>query len=93
MGKFRLEVMTEAKKDILKHLKAGNKSIIKKINKILLELTEHPYTGEGQPEALKYGMSGLWSRRINLDNRIIYSVDEDTVTVLVISALGHYLDK
>lgn len=43
MGKFRLEVMEEAKKDISKHLKAGNKSIIKKLDKILVELTEHPY--------------------------------------------------
>jgi len=93
MGKFRLEVMEEAKKDISKHLKAGNKSIIKKLDKILVELTEHPYIGEGQPEALKHNLSGLWSRRLNKEHRLIYEVKEDIVTVFVISAMGHYLDK
>ena len=93
MGKFRLEVMEEAQKDISKHLKVGNKSVVKKLSKILLELTVHPYTGEGQPEELKYNLKGLWSRRINKKDRLIYNVKEDIVTVLVISAMGHYLDK
>ena len=56
----------------------------------MAELEETPYEGEGQPEALKYELLGFWSRRINLEDRLIYYVEEDIVTVFIVSAIGHY---
>jgi toxin YoeB len=57
----------------------------------MLELSEHPTIGMGNPELLKYNLSGLWSRRINSKNRIIYEIiEEPDKMVVVISALGHY---
>ncbi|WP_396172984.1 type II toxin-antitoxin system YoeB family toxin, partial [Flavobacterium sp.] len=47
----------------------------------------------GKPEQLKYELTGFWARRINQKDRIIYNVEEDIVTVEVISAMGHYGDK
>ncbi len=93
MGKFKVIINLTAEKDLSQHKKAGNKASIKKIFTILNELQEHPYTGEGQPEELKHNLKGLWSRRINNKDRIIYEVKEEIVTVLVVSAMGHYLDK
>ncbi|MBW7869127.1 MAG: Txe/YoeB family addiction module toxin [Brumimicrobium sp.] len=93
MGKFIVELTEKALKDIALHKKSGNKSSEKKIKKILEELKEHPYTGTGQPEALKYQLSGKWSRRINNKDRMIYEVKDKIVTVEVLSAIGHYLDK
>jgi len=93
MGKFRVEVTKIANQDIEKHKKSGNKISIKNIAKILIDLTENPYEGFGNPEELKYEYSGLWSRRINQKDRMIYRVEEDIVTVFVISAMGHYSDK
>ena len=93
MGKFRIKVTKIAQKDIEKHLKSGNKVSISAINKILEDLLENPYEGYGNPEALKYEYSGYWSRKINQKDRLIYIVDEDIVTVFVISAMGHYSDK
>ena len=93
MGKFRIEIIPEAQLDIAKHLKSGDRGSIKKIAKILEELAEHPFEGIGKPEALKYQFSGFWSREINKKDRIIYSVEEEIVTVIVISAMGHYSDK
>jgi toxin YoeB len=58
-----------------------------------LELAKTPFEGEGKPEPLKHNYSKYWSRRINRKNRIIYRVDENVVTVFVISAMGHYDDK
>ena len=58
--------------------------------KILNELKDHPYTGSGNPEPLKFELSGYWSRRINKKDRLIYEVHDDIVTVVVVSALGHY---
>ncbi len=93
MGKFRIKVEDLAQKHLALHTKAGNKSTLKKIDKIFKELSEHPYTGTGNPEQLKYELSGFWSRRINQKDRIIYKVNEDIVTVYVVSAIGHYKDK
>ncbi|MCZ8197192.1 MAG: Txe/YoeB family addiction module toxin [Flavobacterium sp.] len=93
MGKFRVKVTKIAQKDIEKHLKSGNKVSIRAIDKILEDLLENPYEGYGNPEALKYEYSGYWSRKINQKDRLIYRIDEDIVTVFVISAMGHYSDK
>lgn len=93
MGKYFVEFEAIARKDLKSHYKTGNKSTIKKIEKILLELTENPFSGEGHPEELKYDFKGYWSRRINQKDRIIYRVEAEIVTVFVVSALGHYSDK
>ena len=93
MGKYIVEFDLEAKKDLKNHYKSGNKASIKKIEKILLELTEHPFFGEGKPEELKHDFAGYWSRRINQKDRIIYRVELEIVTVFVVSAMGHYADN
>jgi len=82
-----------ARKELQVHYKSGNKSVIRKIEQIFLELSNTPYEGTGNPEALKYHLSGYWSIRINKKDRIIYTVYEDTVLVLVVSVLGQYGDQ
>ena len=93
MGKFRVKIEDLAKSDIEKHLKSGDKSSVKKLEKILIELAQSPFKGTGNPELLKYELSGFWSRKINKKDRLIYKVEEQIVTVFVISAMGHYSDK
>jgi len=93
MGKFEVIIEPSAKIEIQQHLKSGNKAIIKKLEKIIVELTETPYLGIGNPEALKNNLSGYWSRRISQKDRLIYRVEENTVRVFVIAALGHYSNK
>lgn len=90
MAKFRVEIEDLALKHIQLHKKSGDKKTINRIERILFELSEHPYVGIGQPEALKYEMSGFWSRRINQKDRMIYVVDEKIITVTVITAITHY---
>jgi toxin YoeB len=93
MGKFRLKIEPKASLDIAKHKKSGNQASIKRIGKIFIELSETPFEGTGNPEALKHELTGFWSREINKKDRIIYRVEADIVTVFVISAMGHYSDK
>ena len=93
MGKFRIEIKELAQKHIKLHYKSGDKKSIKNIEKIIQALSETPCEGFGQPEALKYELTGFWSRRINQKDRLIYSIDNDIVTVYVVSAMGHYSDK
>ncbi len=93
MSKYLLDFTELAKKEISKHKKSGNQASIKKLKKILEELKIHPETGVGKPEQLKYNLSGFWSRQINQKDRIVYSIEDDIVTVTVVSAMGHYEDK
>ncbi len=93
MGKYFVDFEPKSKEEIKAHLKSGNKANIKKLEKILVELEQTPFEGIGNPEPLKYELSGFWSRKINQKDRMIYKVEEDIVTVFVISAMGHYSDK
>ena len=93
MGKYIIEYTENAIRGLRKHKKAGNQSTIKKLNAIFSDLETSPYSGVGRPEALKDNLIGFWSRRINLKDRIIYTVEENVVTVTVVSVLGHYFDK
>jgi toxin YoeB len=65
----------------------------KKVMKLLDELMEHPYTGTGKPELMKHDFSGQWSRRVSRKHRLVYSIDDETVTVYVITVKGHYDEK
>ena len=87
---YKIEILPQADKDIRTYQKAGNKAAIKKIQEILLELNIHPTTGIGKPEELKHELTGYWSRRIDKKNRLIYRIEEEKVTVVIVSALGHY---
>jgi toxin YoeB len=86
---YHLDFTEKACEDIAEHKKAGNKAVLKKLNVLLEELTEHPFSGTGKPEALKYSLSGMWSRRINKGHRLIYELENDRVFIL--SAKGHYI--
>ena len=55
---------------------------------LLEELCDHAYILTSKPEPLKHALSGLWSRRINHEHRLIYEVT-DTI-VYILSAKGHY---
>jgi toxin YoeB len=84
-------IKKQADSDIKILTKSGDKVSIKKLKTILSELEITPKTGTGNPEPLKYNLSGLWSRRINIKDRIIYEIiEEPERMVVVISALGHY---
>ena len=80
----------EAKKDIAYWKKSGNKIIQKKIQQLLDAIDENPFDGIGKPEPLRYNLSGLWSRRINSEHRIVYQLLNDKKTIKIFSLRGHY---
>lgn len=87
---YQIEFTDLALNDIERLKKSGNVVLLKKIKKLLNELKEHPKTGTGKPERLKYDFNGYWSRRINREHRLIYAIEEARIVVVVISAFGHY---
>jgi len=89
---YKLNYTPEAENDIKKFEKAGDKFSLKKLDVLLKELEKHPQTGTGHPEQLK-GMENCWSRKITQKHRLVYKIEENIVTVLVLAAYGHYDDK
>lgn len=56
--------------------------MVKKINLLIKETLRDPFNGIGKPEALKLNLSGLWSRRIDQEHRLVYQVSETAITII-----------
>lgn len=68
----------------------SDKALAKRINMLIKETMRTPFSGRGKPEPLKHGESDVWSRRINDEDRLVYQVEKDAITILKCS--GHYDD-
>jgi len=66
----------------------NDKKVLKKINSLIKDIKREPFKGVGEPEPLKYNWSGYWSRRINLEHRIIYKVLDNSI--LIAQCRYHY---
>jgi len=91
--RYKLVLTPEAERHLDEWRKSGQKKTLLKIAALLEELCEHPTTGTGKVEQLKGDLEGYWSRRINKASRLIYKIEENIITVFVISLKGHYGDK
>ena len=59
-----------------------DKKTLKRINRLIDEVTRTPFEGIGKPEALKENLSGCWSRRIDDTHRLVYAVSETHITII-----------
>jgi toxin YoeB len=59
-----------------------DKKILKRVNLLIKECVRQPFAGIGNPEALKFDLSGCWSRRINAEHRLVYKVDQENLIIL-----------
>jgi toxin YoeB len=85
---MEIELFEDAITDLKYWKKSGNLIVQKRIEKLFRSIIETPFEGIGKPEALKYELSGKWSRRITDADRIVYEVTKDKI--LVYSLRGHY---
>ena len=90
--RYSLIFAPRAMDDFQRIKKSGDQVRLKKLRTILEELQEHPLTGIGNPERLKY-RANTYSRRLSGRDRIIYSIHDDIVVVNILQMLGHYDDK
>ena len=78
----------KAAKDLDYWKKSGDQIKLKRIRILLEVISQTPYTGIGKPEALKFNYSGMWSRRIDQEHRIIYKVEDSVIQI--VSLRKHY---
>ena len=77
----RLAWTHEAWADYL-YWQGQDKKTLKRINKLIADTQRNPFEGLGKPEPLKENLSGLWSRRIDETNRLVYAIDGSTLTIV-----------
>lgn len=67
-----------------------NKKALKRVNDLIKDIQRSAFKGIGKPEPLKGNLSGMWSRRIDDENRIVYYEKEKII--YIVSCRGHYND-
>ena len=65
-----------------------DQKLYKKIVALLNDIDRSPFKGLGKPEPLKHELSGFWSRRINDEHRLVYTVTDEAI--IVIACKYHY---
>jgi len=59
-----------------------DRRILKRINQLIRDIQRDPFSGLGKPEPLRHQFSGLWSRRINDEHRLVYTVLDDEIVIV-----------
>lgn len=59
-----------------------DKKTLKKINLLIKDAQRTPFEGLGKPEPLKHHLSGWWSRRIDLEHRLIYKLEANSIIIM-----------
>ena len=65
-----------------------DRKILRKINDLIKDTQRTPFEGPGKPEPLKFDLSGYWSRRIDLEHRLVYQYQDNEI--LIYSCRYHY---
>lgn len=87
MVKYEIVMSKRAEKDKKKLKSAG---LEKKAKEIISSISDNPYIIPPPYEKLSGDLAGLYSRRINIQHRLVYDVNEYERTIRIISMWSHY---
>ena len=84
---MKISFLEDAWADYL-YWQSQDKKTLKRINQLIKDIQRNPFDGIGKPEPLKFDFSGLWSRRINQEHRLIYQVLDKEI--IIVQCRYHY---
>jgi len=87
MVKWRVVYTRQAQKDAKKIAAVGLRP---KAEKLLEILSRNPFQSPPPYEKLMGDLSGAYSRRINIQHRLVYQIMEEIRTVKVVRMWTHY---
>lgn len=67
-----------------------DKAALKRLNALIENAMRTPFEGIGKPEPLKFNLAGYWSRRIDAEHRLVYTVDEVSNALTILQCRYHY---
>ncbi|MEX2625713.1 MAG: Txe/YoeB family addiction module toxin [Ilumatobacteraceae bacterium] len=74
--------------DDYQHWQSTDRTVLKRVNRLVDDTLRDPFEGIGKPEPLRHALAGAWSRRITAEHRLVYLVDSDDLVIL--QARYHY---
>ena len=77
----------EFREDLL-HWVETDRGTARRLFQLMDAVLRDPITGIGKPEPLKYHLTGVWSRRITQEHRLVYRVSQNRIDFL--QARYHY---
>ena len=77
----RLVFTAAAWEDYL-YWQSQDRKTLKRINLLIQDTLRDPFVGVGKPERLRESLSGLWSRRIDAEHRLVYAVDRNDLAII-----------
>jgi Txe/YoeB family toxin of toxin-antitoxin system len=77
----------QATKDIEKLKRAG---LDKSAQELLFLLAADPFTTQPKYEKLVGNLQGFYSRRLNIEHRLVYSIDKESRVIHVLRMWSHY---
>lgn len=87
MDEWQLLFTKQAAKDAKKIASSG---LGKQVNKLLDVIKENPYEPYPPYEKLTGDLTGYYSRRINIQHRLVYQILEAEKTIKIIRMWTHY---
>jgi toxin YoeB len=70
------------------HWQGSDRTIVKRINRLIEDTLRTPFAGIGKPEPLRHTGPDVWSRRLTEEHRLLYLIEDDQITI--IQARYHY---
>ena len=64
------------------HWQGQDRRTLKRISLLVRDTLRDPFTGVGKPEPLRESLSGLWSRRIDAEHRLVYAVERNDLAII-----------
>lgn len=84
---MRLVFTASAWEDYL-WFQSHDRKLLKRINQVIQDVMRSPFQGIGKPEPLKGELAGFWSRRIDDEHRLVYSVTAKDI--VIVACRYHY---
>jgi toxin YoeB len=79
---MNIEFTPEAWDDYL-WFQQNDKAGLKRINLLIKAIQREPFEDLGKPEPLKHNLSGFWSRRITAEHRLVYTIEDGELRVVM----------
>jgi len=88
---LRLVFAARAWEDYL-HWQANDPNVLERLNGLIKECQRTPFTGTGRPAPLRGDLKGWWSRRITVEDRLVYRVNGsgDALALEIAQCRYHY---
>ncbi|MCK4663072.1 MAG: Txe/YoeB family addiction module toxin [Bacteroidales bacterium] len=87
---YKITILKNAEDDLVWFRKNDKQSYLKCFD-LVRATAKTPGKGIGKSERLKYFENIVYSRRVNLEDRMIYTIYEDKKEIDISSFKGHYV--